>query len=155
MMEFKQLNLTGLEALSDIFGEAQHAFFDPGQPDHHVWAKEMAARHIGRGTLFWAGFVAEEPVGLIGLLHDKQPNGKDREFAEITHVGVGRSCRKTGYGSSLLEHVESVARFRGVIILEVETNTSTMPFYEKNGYIINAKPRFGEMVRLFKKLQET
>ena len=154
-MEFNKLDLAGLEALAEIFGEAQHAFFDPSQPDQHAWAQDMAARHLGRGTTFWAGLVAGEPVGLIGLLHDKQPNGRNREFAEITHVGVGKDVRKKGYGSSLLEHAESVALSQGVQILEVHTNIPTAPFYEKSGFIIDAKPQFLPVVDMYKDLRKT
>ena len=153
-MDFKKLDLAELEQLTDIFGNAQHAFFDPGEESHHVWAKDMAARHIGRGVTFWAGVSDDRPVGLVGLLHDRQPNGKNREFAQITHIGVRQDLRQKGYGSSLLANVESVARSAGVLILEAETNAATAVFYEKNGYTIDAKHRFGEVVHLYKDLRE-
>lgn len=144
-----------METVIEVFGEAEHLFFDPSQSTHHAWAKDMAARHIGRGTTFWIGIKSGEPIGLVGLLHDNQPNGKNREFAQISHIGVSRNNREKGYGSLLLKFVESKARSQDVIILVVETNTNTAPFYEKNGYTINSKNRFGETVHLFKKLEET
>ncbi len=154
MMEFKKLNLAGLQTLAEIFGEAQHSFFDTSQPDHHAWAQEMAARHLGRGTVFWVGLVAGDPVGLIGLLHDKQPNCKNREFAEITHIGVRKDFRKKGYGSSLLAYAESVAVSQAAQIIEVHTNMPTAPFYEKNGYIIDAKHRLLELVDMYKDVRK-
>ena len=153
-MEFRKLNLADLEALAEIFGEAQHAFFDPSQSDHHAWARGMAARHIGRGTTFWVGLVDGESVGLIGLLHDKQPNGKNREFAEITHVGVRKDNRNSGHGSALLAHAEAEASSQGVQILDVQTNMYTAPFYQKNGFVLDAKHRFLEVVHMYKDLRE-
>jgi GNAT superfamily N-acetyltransferase len=153
MMEFKKLDLAGLEAMTDILGEAQHAFFDPSQPDHHAWARDMAARHLGRGTRFWAGLVAGEPVGLVGLLHDNQPNGKGRGSAEIALIGVRKDVRGKGYGSFLLVHAESVALSQGAQILELRTNMSTTPFYEKNGYVIDATHRFLQVVDMCKDLR--
>lgn len=119
---------------------------DAGKPLH---AKEIAERIIEAGL--WSS------GGHISSFNNQKyipPNGKNREFAEITHIGVKKSNRKNGYGSSLLEQIESVAQSQGVIVLEVETNTSTAPFYEKNGYTINSKNRFGETVHLFKRIEE-
>jgi len=53
-----------------------------------------------------------------------------------------------------LDYIESTARSQDVLILEVETNTNTAPFYEKNGYTIDAKHRFGEIVHLYKDLRK-
>ena len=153
-MDFKILNLADLEKLSKIFGEAQHALFNPSQSDHNAWAQDMAARHLARGTTFWSGFIDRQTVGFVGLLLDKQPNGKNREFADLTHVGVRRDLRGKGYGSALLKHVESEAVSRGVRVLEVQTNTDTMSFYEKSGYVVNAKHRFGWIVHMGKDLRQ-
>ena len=152
-MEFKELNLAEVEALSDVVGEAEHGLFNPAESSHHVWARDMALRRIGRGTIFWAGLVDGMAVGIVGLLVDRQPNGKWREFVQLELIGVKQDQRKQGCGSLLLRHAETVAVSLGVKILEVTTTMSTAPFYQYNGFVVDAKRRFCDVVHLYKDLR--
>jgi GNAT superfamily N-acetyltransferase len=146
-MEFKELNQTEVTAFSSLLGEAEHGFFDPGESSHNAWARDMVTRYFGRGVSFWGYLVAGRPVGVVGLLVDKQPNGQWREFGQITHIGVMQDQRHHGYGSALLHQAETVAASLGVKILDVQTSTQTAPFYEHSGFVIDAKRNFGGIVQ--------
>ena len=131
VLNFIDLVPEKVDTITGLFGEAQQSLFNPEEPSHHAWAKEMALRFVQRGTTFWISLSDDQIVGMVGLLVDKQPNGRWREFGEITHIAVGLEQRRQGHGSSLLRHVESVAPSRSVKILEVSTTLGLMGFYQK------------------------
>ena len=65
-----------------------------------------------------------------------------RPFAVIENMVTHKDYRNKGYGSALLEKASEIARERKCYKLFLETGSnreSTLNFYRKNGFVIDAK----------------
>lgn len=65
-----------------------------------------------------------------------------RPFAVIENVVTHKDYRNKGYASALLERASEIARNRKCYKISLETGSnreSTLNFYRKNGFVIDAK----------------
>ena len=65
-----------------------------------------------------------------------------RPFAVIENVVTHKDYRNKGYASALLEKASEIARERKCYKVSLETGSnreSTLNFYRKNGFVIDAK----------------
>jgi putative acetyltransferase len=85
-----------------------------------AWAERMQNRIT---------FVAEESGRLIGFIQYEPP-----DHIDMTYVHPER--QRVGVASALLAALESEARKRGVLLLNVEASVTSRPFFEHHGYIV-------------------
>ncbi len=94
---------------------------------------------ITEGVAFFTIWVNNEPAGCGGI----QFYGD--EYGELKRMYVRPTYRGLGLGKKLIEHLEEVARQRGVNVLRLETGTfqhEAIGLYEKMGF--RQIPVFGE-----------
>lgn len=82
-------------------------------------------------------FAAEIDDRVVGtasvLIETKLTRGTSR-VAHVEDVVVDETCRGTGVGSRLLEHVAEFARGLGCYKVVLSCSESVAPFYEANGF---------------------
>ncbi|MGO9582520.1 MAG: GNAT family N-acetyltransferase [Acidimicrobiales bacterium] len=81
--------------------------------------------------LFLLGRLGSTPVGCVGLrfLPDR--------VGQVTRMFVLASERRQGFGSRLLDELETVARNRGITLLELDTRDDLVEarrLYERHGF---------------------
>ena len=65
VLNFIELVPEKVDTITGLFGEAQQSLFNPEEPSHHAWAKEMALRFVQRGTTFWISLSDDQIVGMV------------------------------------------------------------------------------------------
>lgn len=102
--------------------------------------REELAQEIGDGVRFWGLESEGELIGVMGV------QGKG-EVDLIRHAYVKTSRRRTGAGTRLLRHIESLTR-RPILIGTWADADWAIRFYEKHGYRLQSRE---ETARLLKK----
>lgn len=91
---------------------------------------EELSFHIKEDGRIIAGIVAERTADTV----------------EVDYLFVEENCRGRGYGKALLEHVENIAREKGVRRILLNTYSFQAPkFYSRLGYqeVLKLEPCFG------------
>lgn len=85
--------------------------------------------------------VAEREGSVVGFGHIVPPDRRETdpsdgrpEASEVTAVYVHGDHARAGVGSTLLAHLESVARERGFDAVVLTSSTNAVGFYERRGY---------------------
>ncbi|HEY4265544.1 MAG TPA: GNAT family N-acetyltransferase [Micropepsaceae bacterium] len=86
----------------------------------HTWTERMQERVI---------FVAEQRQSLIGFIQYEPPDHIDMTY-------VHPQSQRIGVASALLAAVETDARRRGVMLLNVEASITSRPFFQARGFEI-------------------
>lgn len=96
-------------------------------------AEDMRAPH----GVFVVAYLKGEAIGSAGLkAHDD--TGDPGGFGEVKRMWVDPRARGLGLGRRLLEHVEGLARARGMTVVRLDTNehlTEAIAMYRSAGYV--------------------
>lgn len=71
--------------------------------------------------------------------------GAVRGFAELTVAGeidcfyVYHACQRQAVGARLLRRLERAARWRGVVVLEVDAGITAVPFFRRMGFQVRRR----------------
>ncbi|MFC0189551.1 GNAT family N-acetyltransferase [Fictibacillus aquaticus] len=92
-----------------------------------------------------------EPVGYawIEIKHFPENAFKHAyDMLMIHQISINSTKRNMGYGTRMLEHIDELARERGINKVELDywnDNTKAKRFYEKNGFVIYREYVFREV----------
>jgi RimJ/RimL family protein N-acetyltransferase len=122
--------------LERLYSETDFLLYEPGELKHDV---EQYARRMDEGARkgSWVMFIAENPVGIVGVIFGNRGTAKRTRHSLLIGLGVLRASWNQGVGRSLLGAIESWARARGVHRLELTVQTTNRPaiaLYEKVGF---------------------
>lgn len=138
-----------VEAITDIFYESIHAI------DESIYSEEQknAWAPLPRDYESWAGrlmfkrpYLAMQGERLIGFI-ELDPDGY------IDCMYTHPEFQRQGVGSALYEHLEGVARDKGLKHLRVEASLVAKPFFENKGFTVvseNQVERRGQLITNFK-----
>ena len=110
---------------------------NPSTDDEHLLAE--ALKEYGRGEI---GGKEPDRIGVfLRTSKEKTIGGVIGRIIVgrlyISHLWVSEELRGQGYGSQLLESIESEAQAHGCLQIILDTlNPKSVPFYKKNGYHI-------------------
>ena len=119
-----------LEAL-----HAEPAAYASKAADWEALSDDEWRRRLTDNPVF-AAFLDGEPVGIMGLLH--QRSSKMAHRATIVMVYVRKSRRRAGVATALLKSLTDCARDRGIRQLELAVsveNPAAIRFYRSEGFI--------------------
>ncbi|PWQ92635.1 GNAT family N-acetyltransferase [Leucothrix pacifica] len=136
------------KAITDVFYESIHAIDTSvyTEAQKHAWAP------LPRNYEAWAGrlmfkrpFLAMQDQQLLGFI-ELDPDGYiDCMYTHPDH-------QRQGVGSTLYEHLESVARDKGLAQLRVDASHVAKPFFEGKGFSVvseNQVARADQMITNF------
>jgi putative acetyltransferase len=121
-----------------LIAELETALQHPAYPPESQYGYSVE-KLITEGVAFFIVWVDGEPAGCGGI----QFYGD--EYGELKRMYVRPQYRGMGLGKKMIEHLEEVARQRGVNVLRLETGTfqdEAIGLYEKMGF--KQIPAFGE-----------
>ena len=117
------------EAILAVINDAAQAYRDVIPPDRwhepYMPAEELA-NEIVAGVAFWVAERDGRVAGVMGM----QDKG---DVVLVRHAYVETSAQKTGVGTSLLRHVESLVD-KPILIGTWSAATWAIDFYRRNGY---------------------
>ena len=117
------------EAILAVINGAAQAYRDVIPPDRwhepYMPAEELA-NEIVAGVAFWVAERDGRVAGVMGM----QDKG---DVVLVRHAYVETSAQKTGVGTSLLRHVESLVD-KPILIGTWSAATWAIDFYRRNGY---------------------
>ena len=131
MMVIRKSRETDFAAMLAIVNEAAHAYRGVIPTDRwhepYMPADELE-REIAAGVVFW---VAEEHGRMSGVM-GIQDKG---EVALVRHAYVATTTQRTGVGTRLLRHVESLVD-KPILIGTWAAASWAIEFYQRNGFTI-------------------
>jgi ribosomal protein S18 acetylase RimI-like enzyme len=86
-----------------------------------------------------AGFLADRPVGLVGVVAATA----DSRTAQLVALWVAPEARGAGVGDALVDAVADVARDWGCRTLHLEVLTTNQPairLYRRHGFVLSGEP---------------
>jgi N-acetylglutamate synthase-like GNAT family acetyltransferase len=114
-----------------IINDAAHAYRDviPADRWHEPYmSREELAREISAGVMFW---VAEQERRLLGVM-GIQDKG---DVALVRHAYVATTTQRSGVGTRLLRHVESLVD-KPLLIGTWAAASWAIEFYQRNGFTV-------------------
>ncbi|OHV78500.1 GNAT family N-acetyltransferase [Ensifer sp. LCM 4579] len=123
---FRRIRLEALRVEPDCFASSAE--------DWEKLSDDEWRRRLVDGSVF-VGFRGEDPVGIMGLLHERAKKMAHR--ATLVMVYVRQDSRRTGLATSLLETVTDHALAQGIRQLELTVsaeNPKAIGFYRRNGF---------------------
>jgi GNAT superfamily N-acetyltransferase len=102
--------------------------------EHHIFPGSRRTERHDIGQLIGGIVVAEQEGRIAGCVHIDA--GSDPAHYGLLAVDV--SLHRSGLGSLLVEHAETVARDAGATAVRIETvkQAGLIPFYEQRGYVL-------------------
>lgn len=133
----KEIGEEDMQPFFQLMGDLEVGrHFEPDNKQHIQWLWDKIRRNYGRGVRFFA-FCEDDgtPRGIISLLVDDFLTFR---LGYITHLGVFKEFRGSGYGSRLLSFAVEQARQEHCYCVYLDTysgNPRNVEFYAKNGFI--------------------
>ena len=115
--------------------------FTADDATHVAWLRKRISSHFARGGRFFGRYLEDDsPVGLIAVLHEGTLKGVPciGRWARILALGLFPQCQGQGFGTELLQHVESLARREGAYCLYADTyagNHEAIAFYGDSEFV--------------------
>jgi N-acetylglutamate synthase-like GNAT family acetyltransferase len=119
------------EVMYDIINDAARAYQGVIPEDRYhepYMSREELEQEIANGVIFWGIEQDGELMGVMGI----QDKG---EVALIRHAYVTTARRQGGIGSSLVQHITSLAE-KPILIGTWEAASWAISFYLKNGFVL-------------------
>jgi len=127
-----------------IINDAAHAYRDviPADRWHEPYmSREELAREISAGVMFW---VAEQEGRLLGVM-GIQDKG---DVALVRHAYVATTTQRSGVGTQLLRHVESLVD-KPLLIGTWAAASWAIEFYQRNGFTVVASDDKNRLLRTY------
>jgi N-acetylglutamate synthase-like GNAT family acetyltransferase len=127
-----------------IINDAAHAYRDviPADRWHEPYmSREELAREISAGVMFW---VAEQEGPLLGVM-GIQDKG---DVALVRHAYVATTTQRSGVGTRLLRHVESLVD-KPLLIGTWAAASWAIEFYQRNGFTVVASDDKDRLLRTY------
>jgi N-acetylglutamate synthase-like GNAT family acetyltransferase len=127
-----------------IINDAAHAYRDviPADRWHEPYmSREELAREISAGVMFW---VAEQEGRLLGVM-GIQDKG---DVALVRHAYVATTTQRSGVGTRLLRHVESLVD-KPLLIGTWAAASWAIEFYQRNGFTVVASDDKDRLLRTY------
>lgn len=99
-----------------------------------VDARRLMAEQQARGHLTFVGYRGLWPVAVACLVLEQKLIHNGGKVAHVEDVCVHSECRRLGYGSMMLEHLEAQAALHGCYKVILDCTAELVPFYECCGY---------------------
>jgi predicted GNAT family N-acyltransferase len=106
----------------------KNVLLDPFGIDH------AAARTDDERSMHFGIFDGTDCVACLFLVPRSEIQLQMRQVAVATNV------QRSGLGSQLLEHSESMAQLRGFTLMSAHARDTAVPFYLKLGYVVRGDP---------------
>ena len=135
-MSIRPAKESDLALLSQLIARSVNALnaSDDSSEDVAFICAKHDVQHLQQHLQRREAFVLEidnQLVGIVSLEGDK-----------LHSLFVEPSSAKSGHGRTLVNHIESLARSKGVNVLKVSSSRTAVPFYEKLGFQkLNFEPR--------------
>jgi N-acetylglutamate synthase-like GNAT family acetyltransferase len=107
---------------------------------------EELRKEIEKGIVFWCFENEGQLLGIMGI----QDKG---EVALIRHAYIWTRAQKTGIGTKLLQHLESLTA-KPILIGTWAAATWAISFYEKNGYTLVSGQEKNRLLRKYWSIPE-
>jgi len=133
-----------------IINDAAVAYRDviPGDRWHEPYmSAEELAFEIADGVVFWCVDDGAGPVAVMGI----QDRG---DVALVRHAYTLTAIQKSGHGSRLLRHVESVSPRRELLVGTWKAAEWAVRFYEKNWYLMVSEDKKNILLRKYWKIPD-
>jgi len=133
----------------DIINDAAHAYRGVIPPDrwHEPYmSTDELANEIGDGVLFWVAERGGRVAGVMGI----QDKG---DVALVRHAYVASSAQRSGVGTRLLHHVESLVH-KPLLIGTWAAASWAIEFYERNGFIVVASDQKDRLLKTYWSIPE-
>ncbi|MBP7585141.1 MAG: GNAT family N-acetyltransferase [Spirochaetes bacterium] len=115
---------------------------------HEPYMSEDELRfEIADGVVFWCVDEGAGPVAVMGI----QDRG---DMALVRHAYTVTKMQKSGHGSRLLRHVESVSPRGELLVGTWKAATWAVRFYEKNGYRMVSEDEKNILLRKYWKIPD-
>jgi len=106
----------------------------------YMSADELA-REIADGILFWVAEQDGRPLGVMGM----QDKG---DVSLVRHAYVVPTTQRTGVGTKLLRHVQSLAE-KPILIGTWAAATWAIEFYRRNGFTLLSDNEKDRLLRMY------
>ena len=106
----------------------------------YMSADELA-REIADGILFWVADQDGRPLGVMGM----QDKG---DVSLVRHAYVVPTTQRTGVGTKLLRHVQSLAE-KPILIGTWAAATWAIEFYRRNGFTLLSDNEKDRLLRMY------
>lgn len=127
-----------------IINDAAHAYRGviPADRWHEPYmSRQELAREISAGVMFW---VAEQEGRLLGVM-GIQDKG---DVALVRHAYVATTTQRSGVGTRLLRHVESLVD-KPLLIGTWAAASWAIEFYQRNGFTVVASDDKNRLLRTY------
>lgn len=131
MMVIRKSVEADLAGILAIVNDAAHAYRGviPADRWHEPYmSTEELAREIAGGVVFWVAEQAGRLLGVMGI----QDKG---DVALVRHAYVAPTTQRTGVGTTLLRHVESLVD-KPLLIGTWAAASWAIEFYRRNGFTV-------------------
>ena len=133
------------DAVLAIINAAAHAYQGviPADRWHDPYMSADELRtEIERGVVFWGAQQGDRLVGVAGI----QDRG---DVVLVRHAYVAPSVQRTGCGSALLRHLESLETDRPILIGTWADAGWAIDFYCKSGYALLSEARKNALLKQY------
>jgi ribosomal protein S18 acetylase RimI-like enzyme len=122
-----------------ILGHAEFDTFNILNTEHHAWLQQKIAQLLFCQTRFFGIYTADHiEAGIASVRIEQRPPGicNNWHSAEIMQIGVASELKHQGYGTQLLQYIET--QLDSVYCLYLHTypaDYDVIAFYGKNGFM--------------------
>jgi ribosomal protein S18 acetylase RimI-like enzyme len=122
-----------------ILGNAEFELFDENDSEHRAWLQKKIDQLLFCQTRFFGIYTEDQLIaGIASVRIDQRPPGicNNWHSAEIMQIGISTPLKKMGYGTQLLQYIES--QLDSVYCLYLHTypaDYDVIAFYGKNGFM--------------------
>lgn len=110
--------------------------FDKSNDKHRKWLKQKVSRRFGCGATFYGYFNSDNtPIGLGSVIIDDSPLFQGT--SDLLDLGVFPRFRRSGFGTKLINHAESLAKDAGMYCMYISIyagDNAAISFYTNYGY---------------------
>lgn len=135
---------TDIPSIFDIINDAATAYkgIIPEDRWHEPYMSfEELESEIDAGVVFWGLEQDGTLMGVMGI------QGKG-EVTLIRHAYVRTSCQKTGIGTKLLKHLETLTE-KPILVGTWAASVWAISFYERNGYTLLPEQEKNRLLRKY------
>ena len=139
-MEIKRITINDLNEIIDLILWAELETLTIDNPDDKAWIENKLKKLEAAGSEFIGLYEEQYLIGFATILIEDRPSAACDGYGacELMQIGIKEEYRDKGYGSKMLQHIESYLKSKKVYCLYMHTyasDYSVIAFYGRNGYI--------------------
>ena len=140
---------TDFPAILTIINDAANAYRGviPADRWHEPYmSADELAKEIAAGVTFWVAEHDERVAGVMGIQHKG-------DVALVRHAYVASTTQRSGVGTTLLRHVESLVD-KPILIGTWAAASWAIDFYRRNGFSVVANDEKNRLLRTYWSIPE-